>query len=534
MKINKLWWQHGIIYQIYPRSFSDTNADGIGDLQGIIQHLDYLEDLGIDAIWLSPINPSPDVDFGYDVADYFDIDRKFGNLSDFDQLLSQAHRRNIHIILDLVLNHTSDQNSWFKESRKSKDNPYHDWYIWHDPSPKGGPPNNWQAIFGGTAWEYVPEIDQYYYHMFCKEQPDLNWRNDEVHKTMMNVFRFWLDLGVDGFRLDVFNMYFKHSKYPNNPVNRKGLRKFDRQEHVYDVSQPEMIPIVEEIRQILNQYDDRYVVGETFLASPEQAITYIGEGKLHAGFDYGFANSKWGADTFSSAIKKWDGLHCPNKWPNFFLNNHDSKRSATRYAKGEDDAKLKVLAAMHLTIKGTPFLYYGEEIGMRDIRLQRGQILDPVGKHYWPFNKGRDGCRSPMQWNENIFSGFSNVKPWLPVHPNYVQRNVKLQAFNPDSLLNFYKDIIQLRRDHPALYMGDITFFDDKKKEVLAYTRQSVDEQILVLLNFENKTVSFEIPGELRAHSWRVLFAQYLEPNKQIKDASISLAPYETVIFKMI
>lgn len=534
MAEKKLWWQHGIIYQIYPRSFMDSNDDGIGDLEGIRQKLDYLAELGVDAIWLSPINPSPDIDFGYDVADYLDIDKKYGNLDDFDSLLEAAHQRNIRIVLDLVLNHTSDQHPWFKESKKLKDNPYHDWYIWHDPLAEGVPPNNWRSVFGGPAWEYVPERDQYYYHMFCKEQPDVNFRNPNVRAAMLNVFRFWLERGVDGFRLDVFNMYFKHEKLLDNPVNRWGLHAFDRQTHLYDVSQPEMIQLLVDIRAILDDYDERYVVGETFLADAQHAVQYIGPDRLHAGFDYGYAHCKWDPSQFADAIKKWDALHLPNIWPNYFLNNHDTTRSATRYAAKENDARLKVLAAMHLTVRGTPFLYYGEEIGMRDIKLKRSQLLDPVGKRYWPFNKGRDGCRSPMQWDERKNAGFSKNKTWLPLHPNYIKRNVKAQADDPGSLLNFYKALIQLRRNHPALYKGSIHFHKELPENVLTYVRLTSDEQVMVILNFDDKACDFELHGEYRSNSWEVLYSQNQNIGEKIKNPRFSLAPYETLLLIMV
>ncbi len=530
MTDKKLWWQHGIIYQIYPRSFMDSNNDGIGDLEGVLQKLDYLADLGIDAIWFSPIYPSPDVDFGYDVADYCDIDKKFGALDIFDRLLKEAHQRDIHIILDLVLNHTSDLHPWFKESKKSKDNPYHDWYIWRDPLAEGVPPNNWRSVFGGPGWEYVPELDQYYYHMFCKEQPDLNWRNPKVRESMLNVFKFWLERGVDGFRLDVFNMYFKHEKLLDNPINQRGLRAFDRQTHLYDVSQPEMIPLLAEIRSLLDSYNERYVVGETFLADAQHAIQYIGPDRLHAGFDYGYAHCKWNSNQFADEIRKWDALHVPTAWPNYFLNNHDTPRSATRYVKNEEDARLKVLAALHLTVRGTPFLYYGEEIGMRDIKLKRSQILDPVGKRYWPFNKGRDGCRSPMQWNQQVNAGFSQSTTWLPVHPNYMQRNVKNQSENPDSLLNFYKNLIRLRRSHPALYKGSIQFSEGIPEKVLNFVRLTSEEQVMIILNFDSKSHDFEIPGEYRSTSWEVLYSQHQCSGEKITNPKFSLAPYEILL----
>jgi len=329
MKNDFLWWRDGVIYQIYPRSFADSNNDGIGDLKGIISKLDYLTDLGVDALWLSPINPSPDKDFGYDVADYFDIDPKFGTLADFDLLLQEAHKRNLHIILDLVLNHTSDQNKWFQESRSSKENPYRDWYLWRS-APEGKQPNNWKSVFGGPGWEYDEKTAEYYFHMFVKEQPDLNWRNPAVYQKMLDVFKFWLDRGVDGFRLDVFNEYFKDAQFRNNPP-KLGIRPFDCQQHIYDVSQPEMFIALKDIRALLDRYPERYAVGETFLATTEQAAAYIGPEKLHAGFDFTFLESPWNPKRFLTVINKWDSLLSADGWPNYVLNNHDKPRSASRY-----------------------------------------------------------------------------------------------------------------------------------------------------------------------------------------------------------
>ncbi len=530
MKDSSSWWRNGIIYQIYPRSFKDTTQNGLGDLNGVAQKLDYLAELGIDAIWLSPIYPSPDVDFGYDVADYFDIDPRFGTLSDFDNLVTQAHQRNIHIILDLVLNHTSDQHPWFKEALKSKYNPYHDWYLWQDPSADGGKPNNWYAVFGGPAWEYVASLNQYYYHMFCKEQPDLNWRNPDVKETMLNVFRFWLDRGVDGFRLDVFNMYYKHENFLDNPRKPTGLRPFDRQDHLYDVSQEDMYPLISEIREILDSYENRYVVGETFLADSEHASSYIGPDLLHAGFDYGFANSKWQANQFSSAIEKWDALHPEPKWPNYFLNNHDTPRSATRFKSDEADNRCKLLAAMHLTLRGTPFLYYGEEIGMRDIRLMPWQVQDPVGKRYWFAGQGRDGCRSPMQWDETEHAGFSNAKPWLPVHPNYKSRNVSKQLKETGSLINFYKQLINVRRQFDALNSGSIQLIPTGHSSILSYLRVYENQAIFVILNFNKDPVIFKLPETLPKRHWKILFAQGLALDSEFADSELKLQGYETLL----
>lgn len=530
MSAKKLWWQHGIVYQIYPRSFMDTNGDGIGDLPGIIQRLDYLHELGVDAIWLSPINPSPDRDFGYDVADYYSIDPKYGNLADFDRLLEEAHARDIHIILDLVLNHTSDQNEWFKESLKSRDNPYHDWYLWRDPAEGGGVPNNWTAFFGGPGWEYNAELNQYYFHMFEATQPDLNWRNPQVREAMLGIFKYWLDKGVDGFRLDVFNAYFKDEEFRSNP--RKpgvALRRFDAWQHLYDVSQPEMIPLLQEVRALLDQYPERYVVGETFLADSAQARSYIGADRLHAGFDYAYSRTNFSARAFRRSISDWDARHGEEAWPNYFFNNHDIARSSTRFCAGEEDARLKLLAAMHLTVRGTPYLYYGEEIGQRDISLKRSELLDPVGKRYWPFHKGRDGCRAPMQWAGSEGGGFSTGKPWLPLHADYRLRNVENQKTSPASLLNSYKALIRLRRAHEALYAGSMTMLPCEQSDLLVYERRTAKERVLVVLNFSRMIRSYKLDCA-DANPWSLLYGGNDALTSQMSADLLQLPAYGVAI----
>ncbi len=521
MKKNFLWWRDGIIYQIYPRSFADSNNDGIGDLQGIISKLDYLQELGIDAIWLSPIYPSPDVDFGYDVADYKAIDPKFGTMKDFEQLVREAKQRQIHIILDLVLNHTSDQHQWFIDSQKSKQNPYHDFYLWRDPKPNGAPPNNWQAIFGGSAWEYSTELDQYYYHMFYKEQPDVNWRNPEVRNALLGVFRFWLKKGVDGFRLDVFNAYFKDAQLRDNPP-KIGIRSFDRQKHIYDVSQPEMVPLLNEIRSILNKNKEAYAVGETFLADTEQTAGYCGEDKLHAAFNFEFSENRWHPKRFLNSTLSWYEALSEDIWPNNFLSNHDTIRAASRYCFGEDDRRAKVAAVMLLTLKGTPYIYYGEEIGLRDIPIRKkADVLDPIGKTFWPLYKGRDGCRAPMQWNGEINAGFSTVDPWLPVHRDYPERNVVQQTSNLDSLLNFWKQVISIRKGEPALQRGDFTPLVENPRSILAYQRTLADDKIVIALNFSSQNLHFNLPEG----NWFSL----LNEKKEIR-TDLPLEPYQVEI----
>jgi alpha-glucosidase len=484
LKNDFVWWRDGVIYQIYPRSFKDSTGSGIGDLKGIIGKLDYLADLGIDAIWLSPINPSPDVDFGYDVSDYCAIDPKFGTMGDFENLLAAADKLGIRIVMDLVLNHTSDQHSWFKSARRSKDDPYRDWYIWRDAGPSGNPPNNWKSVFGGSGWEWDVHTEQYYYHMFYKQQPDLNWRNPKVRAALLDVFRFWMEKGVKGFRLDVFNVYIKDDQFRSNPTKLIGRRPFDRQIHLYDYDHSELVDLLTDIRKVTDAYADTYVIGETFMGTPEKAAGYCGKDYLHACFDFGFLESSFKPGRLAKAVTDWESALGEDKWPNYVLNNHDTPRTATRFGQKEQDARLKIAAALLLSLRGTPFLYYGEEIGMRDIRLKRGEILDPVGKRYWPIFKGRDGCRAPMQWNASEHAGFSSGDPWLPLHPDYSTRNVALQAQDPSSLLNFYKQLLAFRKTHPVLVHGDIKFLSTSSRHVLAFLRSYKDDSMLVLLNF--------------------------------------------------
>lgn len=526
-----LWWQDGVIYQIYPRSYADSNSDGIGDLPGITAKLDYIADLGVDAIWLSPINPSPDKDFGYDVSDYFDIDPKYGTLADFDHLLEEAHKRNLHIILDLVLNHTSDQHAWFKASRSSKDNEFRDWYIWREnPRGKEYSPNNWQSVFGGKGWQFDETTGQYYFHMFVKEQPDLNWRNPAVYQKMMDVFRFWLDRGVDGFRLDVFNEYYKDDQFRDNPP-KLGIRSFEWQKHIYDVSRPEMMGAIKEIRKILENYSERYVVGETYLATTEEAAQYCGPEKLHANFDFSFLRCPWNPKRFLEVITRWESVLTDKAWPNYVLNNHDVPRSATRYARGNGDERLKVAAAMLLTLRGTPYMYYGEEIGMRDLPLKRSELQDPVGKRYWPINKGRDGSRSPMQWNTSENAGFGSAKPWLKVHPNFTTRNVEAQKDDPNSLFNFYKRLLAVRKATPALQKGMFIPLTYDPHRLLAYLREDGEQSVLVLLNFGRRKVRLALGPRLREDDWQLLISNKRSAVPPIKNGWLPLQGNEASIY---
>lgn len=523
---NALWWQEGIIYQIYPRSFADSNADGIGDLRGILARLDYLADLGIDAIWLSPFYPTPDKDFGYDVSDYCNVDPRFGTLEDFDALVTEAHRRGIRVILDLVLNHTSDQHPWFLESRSSRDNPRRNWYIWRDR------PNNWAACFGGSAWEFDPQTGQYYLHLFTREQPDLNWRNPEVRQALFDVFRFWLERGADGFRLDVFNAYYKHPDFPNNPP-KFGLRAFDRQHHIYEMDQPEMIPLLQEVRRLLDSYPERYAVGETYLGTAEKAVRYAGADKLHAAFSFDFTsadtsflgipvfpfNPPWIMERILRRDRIFDAA---GVWPTTVMSNHDLPRAATRYGRGEDDRLPRIALTILLTVRGTPFLYQGEEIAMRDIPLTRADVQDPAGKPYWPFYKGRDGCRSPMQWDDSPYAGFSTVRPWLKVHPNYRQRNVAAQQKDPHSTFHFTRTLIALRRAHPALRRGRFVPLS-ANRHLLAYLRQEGEESILVAMNFSNQPRTLSLPEHILPET--LLLSSTTETPQQVQNRQLLLPP---------
>ena len=506
-----LWWRDGVIYQIYPRSFYDTHADGLGDLPGIIAKLDYIAQLGVDAIWLSPFYPSPDADFGYDISDHCEVDHRFGTLADFDKLLEEAHRRDIRVVLDMVLNHTSNQHPWFIESRRSPDSPQRDWYFWRDQKPGGKPPNNWQSVFGGGAWETDPASGQAYLHLFVKEQPDVNWRNAALRQAQLDVVRFWLARGADGFRLDVFNAYFKDENLRDNPKSLLPLPVIGTR-HVNDIDQPEMMPLLKELRGILDQYPDRYAVGETFFASAEKAASYCGQELLHAVFSFeftgvgGFGGGRLNPGSIRRKIEQRERIFiAAGAWPTTVMGNHDVPRPASRYCRGEEDQKAKLAMALLLTLRGTPFLYYGDEIGMRDRNLRRSQILDPVGKRFWPLLRGRDGCRTPMQWDSSSQAGFTEGTPWLRVHSNSAWRNVEAQSKDPGSILSLTRRLIRLRKANPALTQGSQEFVESGSKRVLAFKRALPNQEVLVLLNFSGQKM--QLQTEMTAINWRPLFS---------------------------
>ena len=524
-----VWWKHGVIYHIYPRSFYDSNNDGIGDIQGIIQKLDYLKDLGIDAIWLSPIYESPQYDFGYDISDYYSIDPIFGVMDDFETLLQECHNRNIRLIMDLIMNHTSNQHAWFKESASSLTNPKRDWYIWKD-SKNGNVPNNWISATGSKAWEYDDQTNQYYLHSFFKEQPDLNWRNEEMREAFFNEIRFWLDLGVDGFRLDVINFIIKDKKFRDNPVFM-GVPFL--QKHLYNRNRPKSYKIVKKLRKLIDEYDNRMILGEIYVMPPgdaETAASYLASGDkgLNLAFDFSLIFKRWSASAYYKCIKRWY-KHIPTDgWPCNVLSNHDLNRSYNRALFGSNNnEKAKICAVLLLTIKGTPFIYYGEEIGMQNGEIEKKDIQDPLGKKFWPIYKGRDKARTPMQWNANINAGFSNNKPWLPLNSDYKLKNVELQDIQIDSVLKVYKNIIKLRKKYSALVYGDWKPIEKGENGIMAYYRIFDKENLLIILNFRNSYNSINI-DVVCFH--KILFSTHREIDKVYLESTLSIFPYEALI----
>ena len=522
------WWQRGVIYQIYPRSFMDTNGDGIGDLPGIISKLDYLEWLGVDALWLSPIYPSPMADYGYDVSDYTAIHPIFGTMADFDRLLAAAHERGLRIILDLVPNHTSDQHPWFVESRSSRDNPKRDWYIWRDPAPDGCPPNNWLSVFGGSAWEWDEKTGQYYYHAFLKEQPDLNWRNPEVQAAMLDVMRFWLDKGVDGFRVDVMWHLIKDAQFRDNPPNpdyRPGVDlPYDSLLPVFSTDQPEVHEVVELMRRLTDEYADRVLIGEVYLPV-DLLVRYYGveQSGAHLPFNFQLIVLPWEAAEIYRAVTEYEASLPPDGWPNWVLGNHDKPRIATRVG----EAQARVAAMLLLTLRGTPTLYYGDEIGMQDVPIPRESARDPQGLRLGDPRFSRDPARTPMQWEDGPGAGFTTGQPWLPLAADYRLRNVKVQRDDPSSMLSLHRRLLELRRREPALQVGSYVPVG-LSGSVMAYLREHEGRRFLVALNLGSTAGSLASEHvELRG---RVLVGTRLEREGSRVEGAIELAGDEGIV----
>ena len=491
------WWQHAVFYEVYPRSYMDSNNDGVGDLNGIGSKMDYLKWLGVDAIWIAPCFPSPQVDFGYDVSDYVDIDPMYGTLKDFDRMEAVGAKQNVGIVLDFVVNHTSDKHKWFVESEKSKTNPYHDWYIWKDGKGPDQLPNNWTSLFGGSAWQWNPRLSQFYYHMFYPQQPDLNWRNPKVEAAMFDVTRFWYKRGVVGFRLDAVDTLFEDPNLTNNPTKEgKNAYGDENQEHKYNSKLPEVQQALAGLRTVANGYN-AVLIGETWTDNVAELKRYYGE--HHEGIqmpmDLMFTELKpLSADVFRKHIAAVDGS---GEWPVYVMSNHDIRRAYSRFADGKhDDDIAKVMAGMYLTLRGTPILYYGEEIGMANNDPTRKEdVKDPIGRLGWPEEKGRDGERTPMQWSDTPNAGFTTGIPWLPVPMSYQTHNVAGEQKDPNSVLNFYQHLLKLRHTNPALLDGAWIPLNESDSNVLSYLRSYKGQAVIVVLNMsaDEQKASFNL-----------------------------------------
>lgn len=537
------WWREGIVYQIYPRSYGDTDGDGIGDLPGIIEHLDHLgrDGLGIDGVWLSPVYPSPGRDVGYDVSDHAAVDPVLGTEADFDRLVREAHDRGLRVILDLVMNHTSDEHAWFRASRASREGPFADFYLWRDPSGRDAdgrplPPNNWLSFFGGPAWQYEPARDQFYMHTFLVEQPELNWRHPAVEEAQLRMVRGWLDRGVDGFRLDVFNIFLKDPEMPSNPELADALAAasaWDRQEHKYDRDQPDFPDLIARFRAIVDEVPGRMSVGELFYGGPETSASLSNEN--HMVFDWELVRAPWSAAEYRGLLDRRQALFGDDIWPTVVLSNHDQSRHATRLAASagidDTDAVARAAATILLTLRGTPFLYYGEEIGLRDVEVPFDEIIDPPARRveegwvWW----NRDGCRSPMPWGGVPGHGFTPGRPWIRFGDDADTRNVAAQLTDPGSVLAAYKRSIALRHARPSLRHGSLRRLDLGGQDVLAYVREADGERTLVVANFatEGTTVDLGAGGD---GPWRPIGGSHREPGAPDPAGTLALRGLEVAI----
>ncbi len=528
------WWQQAVFYEIYPRSFSDSNGDGIGDLKGITAHLDYLKQLGIDAIWITPCFPSPQVDFGYDVSDYENIDPMYGTLRDFDRLQAEAKQRGIRIILDFVVNHTSDQHPWFKDSRSSRTSAKRDWYIWRDGRAPNKPPNNWISTFGGSAWQWDAKTGQYYYHYFYPQQPDLNWRNPAVKTAMFDVTRWWYRRGVAGFRLDAVDTLFEDPKLTDNPV-LPGVDAYgDRNEdEIHNKNLPEVHDVLKGLRQVADQ-NNAVLIGETWTDNIAQLKQYYGEhgNELQMPMDFMFTTvNSLSPPEFRRQIAS---VESAGGWPVFVISNHDIVRSFNRYGDGKhNEAIAKLMAAFYLTLRGTPIMYYGEEIGMENNDPKRREdVKDPIGKIGWPKQKGRDGERTPMQWNTSPNAGFTIGTPWLPVPASYRTHNVASELQDPNSVLSVYRKVLALRHTDPALLFGDYVALNTADQHVMSYLRRYQGRALLVVLNMSDQPqkASFNLaPQGFSAKQAKTLLSTGAAADRVPLNA-ITLPPFEAYI----
>ncbi|GGM19559.1 alpha-glucosidase [Paraliobacillus quinghaiensis] len=560
--MTKQWWKEAVVYQIYPRSFNDSNQDGIGDIKGITEKLDYLAKLGIEVIWLSPVYESPNDDNGYDISNYRAIISEFGTMKDFDEMLQEAHKRNIKIMMDLVVNHTSDEHSWFIESRSSKDNAYRDYYIWKQPNEDGSPPTNWGAAFGGSAWQYDDNTGEYYLHLFSKKQPDLNWENPKVRDDVYNMMTFWLDKGVDGFRMDVINMISKDQRFPNGEIQDTGYGDGSP----YYLNGPRIHEFLQEMnQQVLSKYDT-ITVGEMPGVNAEQAKLYTGENRKELNMVFHFehvdiGNGKYGKWTpehwnlteLKTIFSRWqEGLE-EDGWNSLYWSNHDQPRAISRFADDSEAYRVlsgKMLATCLHMLKGTPYIYQGEEIGMtnvafesiddyRDIEtlnafrdyteknlLTEEEIMQAIHK------RGRDNARTPVQWSSRANAGFTEGEPWIPVNPNYKAINVEEALADPDSIFYYYQKLIALRKRYPVIVHGKYELLAKDDQQIYAYTRKWKEDTLLVICNFSSDLVSFNLPNHLEFVDKTLLIANYNVDETEEID-SVELKPYEARVYNL-
>jgi alpha-glucosidase len=520
------WWQSGVVYQVYPLSFLDSNGDGMGDLEGVRSRLDYLVWLGVDAVWISPFYPSPMADFGYDVVDYEGVDPRFGDLATFDALLAEAHRLGLRVILDFIPNHTSDQHAWFIEARSSRASDKRDFYLWRDPAPDGGPPSNWLSEFGGSAWQLDAATGQYYYHAFLDQQPDLNWRNPRVREAMYGCMRFWLDRGVDGFRIDAIHHLFKHEATPDNPENpdfREGMSPRRRLIRAYTTDLPEVQDVAREMRALCESYGERVLIGEAWLPF-DRLMAYYGKSLegFQLPFNFHLIGTRWDAAALRAVIDEYESILPFGAWPNWVLGNHDRSRISSRIGP----AQARVAAVLLCTLRGTPTLYYGDELGMEDVPIPPELVQDPYEKNVPGLGLGRDPERTPMQWSAERHAGFSSGSPWLPLAADHAVRNVEVQKGDPASMLSLYRELLRLRRSRPTLSIGAYTSLDTAPS-VLGYVRSHGAMRDAVLLNLGGSPQP--VSGELS----RAPVLSSTHPDRVGSACGAELAPDEAVVLAL-
>ncbi len=522
-----IWWKHGTVYQIYPRSFQDSNGDGIGDIEGIIRRLDYLAELGIDAIWLSPIYPSPMADFGYDVSDCAAIDPVFGDMAAFDRLVSEVRRRGLKLILDYIPNHVSDRHAWFEESRSSRDNPRRNWFIWRSAKPDGSPPNNWQSEFGGASWTWDERTGQYYYHAFLPSQPDLNWREPDVVKAMLNVLRFWIGHGVDGFRVDAIHHLIERDDLADNPPNplwHEGMDPADRLIKAYTEDLPEVHEHIAAMRRVLDSYPGkRVLIGEAYLPIDRLMAYYGGAGDgFHLPFNFHLIAASWTPTAIASLISAYETKLPPGGWPNWVLGNHDRPRLASRVGA----AQVRVAAMLLLTLRGTPTLYQGDELGMENVDIPPDRVRDPWELNVPGLGLGRDPVRTPMLWSSEPNAGFSTAQPWLPLSENWAEINAEKQAASATSTLSLYRALLALRRSEPALQVGEYVPVA-ATEHLLAYERCTDADRLLIVLDLSGKGGTLDVPaGDI------VLATDALSSGRH-GGGALTIAPNQGVIVRL-